>query len=522
MPSGRELVELSLEERNQSFLDAESKVDQAIQIRARKKKSVWRSMIPRGTYTLGEGLQKKAYRFHPGIGPQRGLQLWHPVQISRKATAGDSGFDAAKYNPHTVTYGFDSVTYGGLGIEYATPNISIRDLRFAWQIRQQLAAVYGYLGDFSNDVWENYSREEYLNFCNDAGKIFVLGEGGATSVTASYDPQSTDSDGDNTLTIADYHGKKISVLDWKYFKYHSRYLQIQAPEAAIGNLDGRPSFGLVIDLEDFDRMIEEDDKLREDWRHYQASMLIKGYGQVTNYKGYALTHDILTPRFAIKSTDGTDLTLKRVDPMTSSSASLIGSKTDVNEDYLRAEFGMAIIYMRDVFKVEVPPSGPTSPGGGTSFGATPGLMGQWKWLNIQDREFNPLNEIGFWFMRAEAFAKPLDNRDEPIAVLYRRFSHIDPKDTELGGLNVETTQSVAADAVAGDLDTDNNTITLELAGYLEAEAGDPVTVTADDTSTVNGVIADSSQAPTYVIACEGATAAYTEYTDAGGSSVTSL
>ena len=134
--AGRELQSLALADRNHRFLDAESKIDDAIQIQEPLRKSLFRTKIARGTYALGEGLEKKAYRFFPGLGPQRGLNLWHPVQISRKPGAGDPGYDAAKYNPHTVTYGFDSVTYGGLGVEYNTPNISIRDLRFAWQIKQ--------------------------------------------------------------------------------------------------------------------------------------------------------------------------------------------------------------------------------------------------------------------------------------------------------------------------------------------------------------------------------------------------
>jgi len=516
----RELQTLALSERNQKFLDAESKIDKAIQIQQVQKTSNWRSMIGRSSYGLGEGMEKKAYRFFPGLSQQRGLQLWHPVQISRKPSAGDQGFDATKYNPHTVTYGFDSVTYGGLGIEYNTPNISIRDLRFVWQIKQQLSAVYGFLGDFTNDMWENYAREQYLSKCNDASNIFILGEGGPRSVTATYDPESVDTDGDNVLTIGSYKTKDIGILDWNYFKHHSRYLQMQAPKAAIGSRDGRPTYGWVGDLEDFDRMIEEDPKAREDWRHFNAQMLVDNYGNTTEYKGFNLMHDMLSPRFSIKKTSSEDVILKRVDAYADSAAALIGRRKDVSEDYLNAEFGMVIIFMKDVYQIEVPPSGPSSPGAGTNFGATPGLNGEWKWLNIQDAKDNPLNEIGFWFMRAEAFAKPLTWREEPIAILYRRFVHVTPQDTEIGGLDVAATQSVAADAVTADVDTTNNTATLALEGYLTAEAGQAVVVTDDDGVAIAGIVADSSAAPTYIFALDSTPSAFGKYTDAGGASVT--
>lgn len=517
---GRELQSLSLADRNQEFLDAEAKIDQAIQIRQGMKVSTWRTMVKRGTFALGEGLEKSAYRFHPGQGQQRGLQLWHPIQISRKASEGDAGFDATKLNPHTVTYGFDKRSYSGLGIEYNTPNISIKDLRFMWQIRQQLGAVYGFLGDFTNDMWENYNREQYASMCNDAGKCFVIADGHPGNLTFAYDPVSADSDGDNILTIAGGKDRQIGVLDWKPLKWWSRYLQMQVPTAGIGAANGRPVFGWVGDLEDFETMIEEDATLREDWRHHSPSMLIENYGTVTNYKGYTLMHDMLSPRFAIKKIDGTDVVLKRIDPKSSSAATLIGSRTDVNEDYLNAEFGVFFIYMKDVFMNEIPAPGPSSPGGGTSFGASPGLNGQWKWLNIQDAKDNPLNQIGFWFMQAESFAKPLVNVEEPIMVLYRRFAHFDASDTELGGSAAAVEQALSEDAISGDVDSTNDTMEVDLAGYITAEAGDPITLVADDASALDGIVADSSNAPVYLLALA-STPTFGDYTAAGGAKVTS-
>ena len=517
----RELQTLSLAERNQQFLDAESKVDRAIQIRQPRRVSVWRTMVGRGSYELGQGLQKKAYRFHPGIGPQRGLSTWRPVQISRKATAGDPGYDATQYNPYTVNYGFDSVTYGGLSIEYNTPNISIRDLRFSWEIKQQLTAVYGYLGDFTNDLWENYHREQYLSFVNAGSKLYIIGSGTPNSVTATYDPMAVDSDGDNIVTIADYQAGKIGILNWKWNKWYSRHLQMQSPMAAISMESGRPAFGWVGDLEDFDRMIEEDPQQREDWRMAKPDVMIKGYGQVTEYKGFILMHDLFTPRFTIKQLSGDDVILKRVNPFVESAADLIGIRNDVNPAYLNAEFGMYIVYLKDVFMTEIPPSGPTSPGGGTSFGATPGLNGDWRWLNIQDAKENPLNEIGFWFMRAEAFAKPLENREEGIAVIYRRFVHNTPMDTEIGGSLAEVEQGIAVNVAAtGEIDTDLVTIQVTLAGYITAEAGDAIVLTDDDGLTDVGIVADSSNAPTYLLALDTASSAYGKYTAAGASKVT--
>jgi len=513
------MTEMPLAERNQMFLDAESKVDPAIQIRMRYRKSTWRSMVPRGIYTLGEGLQKKAYSYWSGLSQQRGLHLWHNVQISRKASAGDPGYDATVYNPHTVTYGFESKTYGGMGIEYKTPHISIRDLRFAAMLAQQLKAVYGYLGDFTNDMWENYSREQYARYANVAEKCFVITNGRYSSQRFTYDPESADSDGDNVAVIDGGSSlPTIGILSWDPIKSITRRLQMQVPMGAIADIDGRPAYGWVGDLEDFDKMIEKDPELREDWRMAKENQLIENYGKTTVYKGCSLMHDTLTPRFDIKRVSGNSVILKRVDPMVASAASLTGERVDVNDEYLYAEFGSFFIYMKDVFITEVPPSGPAAPGGGTSFGATPGLNGEWKWLNYQTDE-NPLMEKGYWFMRAEAFSKPLENSEEAIMVIYRRFTHHVALDTQLGGSAAAAEQDIVKDVAAGDIDATNFTVEVTLAGFLTAEAGQAISlVGAAGANTIAGIVMSSDEAPTYVLALASAPTAG-NYTAANGAKV---
>lgn len=512
------IQEMTLEERNQEFLDVEPKADSAIQIRQSRKRSMFRTLIGRGTYALGNGLEKKAYRFFSGLSQQRGLHLWHPVQISRKASAGDPGYDATKYNPHTVNYGFDSVSYGGMGIEHKTPHISIRDLRFGWQIADQLKAVYGFLGDFTNDMWETYNREQYARMCKIAGNQYAVVDGLATAQNFVYDPEAVDDDGDNCAVMTGA-GRipDVGILNWDTMGYFARYLEMQVPMGAITNIDGRPAYGWIGDLEDFDKMIRKDPELREDWRQAKAQALIDGYGATTTYKGFSLMHDMFSPRFALKSKVGNVLTFKRVDPMIASTADISGKRKDVNPAYLNAEFGSYFIFLKDVFTVEIPPSGPSAPGGGTTFGATPGLNGEWKWLNIQTED-NPLNEKGYFFMRAEAFAKPGENHEDPIMVIYRRFVHIDAEDAEVGGTDVASEHGVAVDAVAGDIDAANKTLTVALAGMLSAEADQAITVTDDASATFTGVVADSSNAPVYLLALD-TVPAFGDLTAAGSSKV---
>lgn len=516
MPS---ITQLGLAERNQVFLDAETRVDDAIQIVQRLKSSVWRTMIARSAYELGNGLEPKHYRFYPGMGPQRGLQLWHPIQISRKPSAGDPGFDASKYNPHTVTYGFDSVTYGGLGIEHKTPPINIRDLRFAWQLQKQLKAIYGYLGTHTQEVWENYTREQYAYFCNQATGIFAQVSGRYNTQTASYNPFSTDSEGDNVLTIAGTgFVPDVGVLTFDPLQSLARSLQVQAPMSAVSTMNGRPTFAWVGDLDDFDMMVAKDSELHEDYRHYAPEKNVERFGVAKHFRGFAMTHDPFSPRFTIKSKSGNTLTLKRVSPKVSSSAAVTGNRVDVNPEYIHAEYGCFFIFLNDVYSIEVPPEGPASPGGGTHFGTAPGLNGMWKWLNIQDINTNPLMEEGFWFNRIEAFAKPGQYEADPVMVVYKRFTHTDVSDTEVGGSDAASEQDIVADVASGDVDSDNYTIDVTLAGYITAEAGQAITLIADDASEIAGVV-QGNNGQVYTLALDSAPT-YSDYTAAGGAKVT--
>jgi len=517
---------LAVARRNQQFLDALEFVDEVIEKHSHFQVNVFRSKIQRGAYTLGSGLVKKSYRFHPGTADQRGLHRWRPIQISRAASGGDPGVDACAYNPYKVGYGFETINYTGFQTERSTDPICIRDLRFTWQFQQQLGLVLGFLADVTNSVWENLAREHYIKFTVDGGKGYVLSEGAPNTHTFTYDPFAVDADGDNTIQIA--QAIPISTLNWNYLRWLSRWLQMQAPMAAIGNLDGRPSYGLVFDLEDWDKMIETDSDLRQDFRYARPTLLVENYGKVDDYKGFALMHDIGAPRFAVKSADGTFITLKRVDPLVEDEAVTIGNKVTVNPDYLNAEFSLAIIFLERVYMLEIPPAGPAAPGGGTSFGATPSLNGEFAWLNIQNAEDNLLRENGFYFSRFESFAKPGMHNYDAISFIYRRCPHVAPTDCNIGGTDTAAAAAevgLASDAVAADVDATNFTLTLTLASILSEEAPEAVTIKDNDAATQVGVIADSSQAPTYVFAVpdfDTISSDEAKYTAAGAASVTGV
>jgi hypothetical protein len=483
---------------HKNFSDALEFLDNTIQERQTRIITPWRTLIPRGVYTLGEGLVKKSKRYFPGHGDWHGMAKWRPIQVSRVGAGNDPGVNACATQPYLLHDGAETVSYTGLKTERKTDPICINDVKWLWEFKQQLTLKMGFLADVAIDVWANYSREQYIKMAVDAGNAFVLAGGNPRQYTFDYDPFSEDADGDSIITID--RGIPVSALDWNPMRFFSRYLGAQASQAALGTgPSGRPQFGLVMDRDDFDQMIEDDPALREDFRYQSPDILISNYGTVQSFKNFSLMDDQTAPRFRVKSITSTKLTLKRIDPLVDSAATDYGYRTDMNPEYLEAEYAMGIILMKDVFKIEIPPSGPSAPGGGTYFGATPGLNGQFAWINIPDRKENYLGEIGEYFARFEAFAKPLAYADDAIVFIYKRCPAIISKacvvpDTAAATATLVHIASATAFAyVAGS----SILADITLAQVIPVEAGDEVTVTDDNAATSTAIVAESSNAPSY-------------------------
>lgn len=523
--------------RNFQMIDALEFVDQVIDSYKHEKISVWRTMIPVGEFPLGQGLIRKKYRFHPGLADQRGLQRWSLIQIS---SVGNPGFDACKYNPYKVTFGTEEVTYRGHHTERSTDPICVRDLRFTWQFQQQLQLIYEWLGEVTHSVWENWARENYIQFAALNQRCYVMAGGSPNGVQFSYDPYFVDADGDNVITLPITSGQ-ISTLNWSSLRWWHRNLMMDAPMAAVGTSRGFPTFGAVLDLEDWQWMIEQDAALREDWRYYDVSMLVKMYGAVTEYKGYALMHDQYSPRWAVKSATATTVTLKRVDPyielqeVKDYGGPVEGNRVEVNPDYLNAEFGTLVIYLKDVLKREMPMEGPANPGGGTSFGTKPSYYGEFFWLNIAEdnRLAEHLREIGRFFARFEAFARPMRYDDKAVVIIYRRCPQVivtgcdynDKGNPDEAGRTEEV--SLLVDAADGDIVADGSgyQFTLTLAKKLDQEPLEKVTIEDNSTNTAVGYIVNSEAAPTYVFSVPtigSLSTTYTDYTAAGAASVTGI
>lgn len=486
---------------NQKLVDAEEFLEARLLRREREEPVIWNSMIGRSPYPLGAGIERKQYIFHPGIGEQVGLGTWEPIQISRVADGADSGYNACRYQPRMVDYGWQVKNYTGYGTARRTKHICINDIKWSWMFKEQLNAIFGHFAQITQMEWETAFRHWYTKFAVDAGHAYVLSRGSAFARTFSYDPFTVDADGDYTITIDS--SIPVSTLSWDFLRPYSRRLETQARSGAVGVKNGRPQFPLAMDLEDFEKMIERDPALREDFRYQRPEVLIDQYGSVESYKGYGLTHDPNNVRLKVKSynNSASTVTLKLVPKLVDSDTNVEGTRWDFNPEWENAEFGIGAIIVKGVYDAQIPAAGPTSPGGQTQFGAVPSLMGEFKWLNIQNEETNPLNEVGYYFARMQMFPHPGEYFDEPIIFLYARSSYANHIDRDIGG-DEASASPVSFTAAVADAGVTNG-VSLTMASIPNVEAPEVVTVTAGG-SDYTCVVAESEASPTLVVAAASA------------------
>ena len=529
---------------NDRMLTMAEHYDDFILKRTLANPNIWQDRIPRGSYKLFSGLDKKYNVYRGGMPVQAGLNGWQKIGVSRKPAGGDAGFDnCAPQTPRRYSYAWETLTYDGYQDAFQSDPVCLEDLMYIDYAKEQLSMVIRSGVDYGISMYETFSREVYVWQAALAGRTAVFCSGALNFEDSAahrfeYDPfaTTTDVDGDTVPYVKFSSTLDVSTLNWTLLDYLSVSLGERAAEAAISRDSGRPIFGLMLDLFDFERFVLTDSELRQDFRDAKPQSLITGYDfGMRLFRGFALIHDSRQMRFRfLKIGAGSNETddesgmviATRVLPLREGRAVTIGNVPEHNPAYYRAELAIGVIFMNEVVVNLFVPS-IDNLGSGMTFGPAPGYTGDWKWINIQDNTTNMLGNTGFFYGRFKIFPKPLLYSSECTAFLYLRC----PQSwaTVCGVRDLDSTYSgtsavsVAADAVTGDFVLASRLVTLTLAQKIDVGVNGAVTIKKADTNSFAAVVADSSLAPTYTFSwLSGASNAPTAYTDftAAGSTVT--
>lgn len=481
----------------------------------RENPLVFRDRIAREQYPLFSGLSQKSQIWHPGLGPQAGIADWTSIQVSSEASGGDGGFNACVIDdPQTYSFAVEAKEYTGKTTEWRSPVTCVKDVMWTEEARRQVGYIYGMGIMITSQAWEVYSREMYMQFASDADNLYVLTEGDllGDNPKFSYDPfevyeMTTSFGATEKVTVLKLDaGTEISTLNMSYLDLLHTFISEESPGAALAMDGGLPTIGLMIHLQDFDKMVRQDSDLREDMRYAKPEMLFDNYTMTfKTLRGWGLIHDRRQMRFKYwkVGADG-KLWFRRVLPMREGRSIAIGKLPEANPEYHTAEVAVAVVFLKDVYKIRIPPK-VDSLGAQTSFGPAPGFSGDWQWINYPS-DSNPLREIGYHYMRMAAFPAPLRYSTRALAFAYRRCPQTWPTACDLGVADqalVTADVALARNAVAGDLDATNETLTVELATRLsdaDTQIGTAVTVTeATSAQEITGYIVSDKGAPTYII-----------------------
>ena len=494
-----------------------------------KRPNAWRDLVSYGVYEPFNGVSQTTNIFRGTLGEQSGLSAWKKVSPSARLTDSQTvpdtgGIDACTYEPKTYDWSIESLSYTGFRREWKSPVLCVRDFYSADKAKEQLAMILKAGGAIVDDTRITFQREVYMWFASLAGHCVVMTNGfqdfiDDSSVRFSFDPFVDDADGDEVITFPKALLPNISTLNWDYLDYCKTWLEDQAPDGAVGNDSGMGVFMAMMDKNEFEQMVYNDANLREDFRYAKPQQLIDGFSMgFKTYRGIAIAHDPQQPRWALKSIGETNATLKRVNPRRYGAAIAIGHRPETNPDYLNAEFGTIIFYLKNAYTILVPRV-MTSLGSGTSFSAgAPAFNGDWAWINNRDMDTNVLGEIGYFFSRFEYHPKPDDNAANAIVLLYRRC--VTPRvtrcDTDTGNTtDITTATTVTTLTGIDDADWEQATsFTVLMPTPIEVSVGSAVTLTDAAGQTISGYISSTVNAPTYGVMAYQANASFAKNTGA--------
>ena len=299
-----------------------------------------------------------------------------------------------------------------------SPNVGLDDLRFAAQRQSQLSAIMDLMAESTRYTWENRYRDEFDRLSANVVPCLSASTKILTTIDADTDATADD----------EFEGKNIADLDFATSgasntdvtptanisnavldKIYYSLIRKGAGNNAYGRENGRPVFALVCSSE-ASYQLQTEAGFRDDVRYNAAKVsdLIAPLGIEKSFRGFYHLVDDLAPRFSISGS-----TTTRVDPYT-----ITGGITSVNGDYDDADYEVAYVLHPEVMESQIP--NPFTGGNGISFDATQ-YTGDFKWLNIPDRNTNPDGSIGFFRGVLASASKPIKT-DFGYAIIFKRNS----------------------------------------------------------------------------------------------------
>ena len=307
------------------------------------------------------------------------------------------GTEACNVTGHDIeSFGVDVLSVSLKKAAVNSPDICLDDLRFQWQVVDQIKNVTRVLAENSKFVWSQTYQTEYNTAC-------------ANKVTAVASPNIDDTfDATNPPTSPLTFGLLEEIH--QELGYNGGSLK---PTATMD--DGTPVYTAVGSNYTFNQLKKQSANQRNDFRYNSMTdetILVGRIGLGGKiYHGYKFQVVQFPPRWDIE----TAAYVRRY-PYSSENATR-GKKWIVNDDYKQAEYEDTAIYHADVLRVLIPK--PMGTVGGMTYQQQYSWAGEFVWRNIPSRECNIDGNIGF-FRALFAYGIKLERPDLGYVVRHLR------------------------------------------------------------------------------------------------------
>jgi len=338
---------------------------------------------------------------------------------STLASFGDP-VDSASSSGNALPVALTGVTFGQklrqYSLEWASvdsPDISLEDLRFAVKRKEQLSNIMDVLTESTSLVWQDRYRNLYTRSVVIEGNNLVYPGVGAinnptASTTTTGDAKavynavvngSVSAVGGGTLTSTALPQSQLTqgILKRLYMKL----IRDGAGTNAMGRENGAPVFMLICGAETSENLIRLNADIRQDYRYAKPNELLTPLGIERSYGGFYHSIDPYPPRFAVAGTS--PAYLFRVYPFRKETTTK-GTAYNINPAYETASYEISYIFHQDVFRSVVP--SPISTNNKMAFNPQ-NYRGEFKWVNILDRQNNPDGNVGYFRGVCASGARPV-------------------------------------------------------------------------------------------------------------------
>jgi hypothetical protein len=341
------------------------------------------------------------------------------TQVTDTAGKGDP-VDSASSSGNALPVALTGVTFGQklrqYSLEWASvdsPDIALEDLRFAVKRREQLSNIMDVLTESTSLIWQDRYRNLYTRSVTIDGNNLVYPGVGAinnpTSATTTATDQkavfnavvngSVSAVSGTTFTASSLPQSQLTqgILKRLYMKL----IRDGAGTNAMGRENGAPVFMLICGAETSENLIRLNADIRQDYRYAKPNELLTPLGIERSYGGFYHSIDPYPPRFAVAGSS--PAYLFRVYPFRKETTTK-GTAYNINPAYETATYEISYIFHQDVFRSVVP--SPINTNNRMAFNPQ-NYRGEFKWVNILDRQNNPDGNVGYFRGVVASGARPV-------------------------------------------------------------------------------------------------------------------